>query len=586
MGNQTSQPSSDFQKQFYQLQQQVKNQQQRQTVDLSRLQNQLHYTQMKLQEMKQNQQRQKQYPHQYPPQQQQYQQQQYPQQQYPQQQYPQQQYPQQQYQQKQYSQQQYPPQQHQQQHQQQQYQQQQYQQQQYNNSQGAILQNNNKMVSLLNSPDLKQEMANNPAFGVQIIELILKEFGTQLSDNQYEKINDYLEKATYQTNNQQHQQQQQQQQLQQLQYQQKQYNNQNQNQNQNHNQNQIQAHRTANMPLAQKYQTEEEQERQNFEREQERRKQEFEEKQKKRRNDYQNQLKMFESSQTNAYKLLGVPANYTLEQLKVAYRKKAIQTHPDKGGNPELFDEVTKAYFSLLEKLKNKEQDKQFMDLKSQSKSYIEDQSGKNKQNINMSKEKFNLTAFNKIFEENKISEPTDVGYDEWLKDEKAVKEPPKVFSTKFNLDVFNSQFENWKDEDENLHREIVLRDEPTALVAFHGKTGYSELGVDRVDDFSHSDPNSRGIGYTDLKQAYSRNGLINTKAIQPRESYKNVEDYERARAKISYTMTPEDIRREEMKKRREQEEEDKRIQRVQNNDNNAFNKYNRIHQLMLDKLK
>ena len=562
MGNQASQPSSDFHKQFYQLQQQVKNQQQRQNVDLSRLQNQLHYTQMKLQEMKQNQHSQQQIPQQRLQQQSQYNQQQRPQQppQYNQQ---QQQRP--------------PPQYNHQQIPQQQISQQQLSQQQYNQQQQAIiLQNNNKMNSLLNSPELKQEMANNPAFGVQIIELILKEFGTQLSDTQYEKINDYLERATQQTSNQQQYQQQQYQQHQQ----QRQYYNQNQNQNQ------LQTHKTANMPLAQKYQTEEEEERQKFEREQERRKREFDEQQRKRRNDYQNQLQMFESSQTNAYKLLGVPANYTMDQLKIAYRKKAIQTHPDKGGNPELFDEVTKAYFSLLEKLKNKEQDKQFMDLKSQSKTYIEDQSGKNKQNINISKDKFNLNVFNKIFEENKIADPTDKGYDEWLKDEKAVKEPPKVFSTKFNLDVFNSQFENWKEEDENLNREIVLRDEPTALVAFHGKTGYSELGVDRVDDFSHSDPNSRGIGYTDLKQAYSRNGLINTKAIQPRESYKNVEDYERARSKISYTMTPEDIRREELKKRAEQEDEERRIQRVQNNDNNAFNKYNRIHQLMIDKLK
>ena len=545
MGNQGSQPSSDFQKQFHQLQQQVKNQQRRQTVDLSRLQNQLHYTQLKLQEMKQTQHK--------PPQQQQNQ---YNQQSHHQ---PQQRPPQQQ--QNQYNQQtqQRPP----------QYNQYNQQQPQQHPQQGALLQTNNKMYSLLNSPELKQEMGNNPAFGVQIIELILKEFGTQLSDNQYEKINDYLERATHFTNNQQQQQKQ-------IQYQQH---------NQQHNQ-QLQPHRTANMPLAQKYQTEEEEERQKFEREQERRKREFEEQQRKRRNDYQNQLKTFESSQTNAYKLLGVPANYTLDQLKVAYRKKAIQTHPDKGGNPELFDEVTKAYFSLLEKLKNKEEDKQFMDLKTNSKSYIEDQSSNNKQNINISKDKFNLNTFNKIFEENKITDPTDKGYDEWLKDEKTVKEPPKVFSTKFNLDVFNSQFENWKDEDENLHREIVLRDEPNALVAFHGKTGYSELGIDRVDDFSHSDPNSRGIGYTDLKQAYSRNGLINTKAIQPRESYKNVEDYEKARAKVSYTMTPEDIRREEIKKRKEQEEEERRIQRVQNNDSNAFNKYNRIHQLMLDKLK
>ena len=173
MGNQASQPSSDFHKQFYQLQQQVKNQQQRQNVDLSRLQNQLHFTQMKLQEMKQNQHSQQQRPQQPP----QYNQQQRTQQppQYNQQQRPQQAPQYNQYQQRPPQQPQQPPQ----------------QPPQYNQQQQAIiLQNNNKMNSLLNSPELKQEMANNPAFGVQIIELILKEFGTQLSDTQYEKIND------------------------------------------------------------------------------------------------------------------------------------------------------------------------------------------------------------------------------------------------------------------------------------------------------------------------------------------------------------------------------------------------------------
>ena len=34
-------------------------------------------------------------------------------------------------------------------------------------------------------------------------------------------------------------------------------------------------------------------------------------------------------------------------------------------------------------------------------------------------------------------------------------------------------------------------------------------------------------------------NGIINTKAVTPRESYRNVEDYERARAsKLSYQMS------------------------------------------------
>ena len=530
MGNQNSQPSNDFQKRFQQLQEQMKYQQQRSNIDLHKLQQQIYHTQLKMQEMKQR-----------PPPQQQYQQHQYHQPSLPPQIHQQQQYqqqrPPQQYQQQQQQQQQRPP---------HQLQIQPHQLQIQPPPSQQSIQMDNKITSLLSSPELKKEMSNNPAFGVQMIELILKEFGTQLTDQQYNKINDYLERANQQTYHQ-----------------------------QNHHQKQIMIHNVEN---------EEEIERLKFEEEQLRRRREFEEQQKRRKAEYQRQLKSFESSNTvNPYQLLGLNQNYNMDQLKLAYRKKAIQTHPDKGGNPELFDEVTKAYFCLLEKLKNKEDDKQYLDLKNNAKTYIESQSSSNKQNINLSKEKFNLNEFNKVFEENKIADPTDVGYDEWLKDDKNVKEPPKVFSKKFNIDVFNSTFENWKDEDENLHREIVLRDEPTALVSFNGKTGFSELGVDRVDDFSNTD---RGLGYTDLKQAYSKNGIINTKAIKPRESYRSIQEYEKARANINYTMSEEDIRKEAIRKKREQEEEDRRVMRVQQRDNQAFNSYNRVHQMMLDKLK
>ncbi len=486
MGNQTSQPSNEFQKQFYQLKNQLKNQQYKQSVDLHRLQQQIYHTQLKMQELKR-----------------------------------------QQYQQPHQSQQQYRP-------IQQPLQQQSQQPQQLN--------------SLLNSPDIKNEMISNPAFGVQIIELILKEVGTQLSDVQYQKINEYLERANQQTAN-------------------------------------TQIVQQTMKPM-ERYQSEEEIERRKFEAEQMRQRKEFEEQQRRRREEYKKQMQSFEQSKVNPYVLLGVPQNYTMEQLKNAYRKKALIAHPDKGGNPKLFDDLTKAYFSLLEKLKQREDDKQYIDLKNNSKDYMEKQRTDNKQNVSISKEKFNLTAFNKIFEDNRISDPSDVGYQEWLKNDN-VREQPKVFSTKFNIDNFNAMFENWKDEDEELGKEIVLSEGPQALMAYHGKTGFVELGVDRINDFTNADPNSRNLGYTDLKQAYSRNGIINTKAVTPRESYRNVEDYERARAsKLSYQMTPEEIRQQEIKKRREQEEEERRIQRVQQRDNTAFNSYNRVHQMMIDKLK
>ncbi|TEB36094.1 chaperone dnaJ 3 [Coprinellus micaceus] len=48
--------------------------------------------------------------------------------------------------------------------------------------------------------------------------------------------------------------------------------------------------------------------------------------------------------ETKFYDLLDVAPNASEPELKKAYRKKALRLHPDKGGDPELFKEVTHAY--------------------------------------------------------------------------------------------------------------------------------------------------------------------------------------------------------------------------------------------------
>ncbi|PWN28162.1 putative YDJ1-mitochondrial and ER import protein [Jaminaea rosea] len=51
--------------------------------------------------------------------------------------------------------------------------------------------------------------------------------------------------------------------------------------------------------------------------------------------------------ETKFYDLLGVSPSAGEAELKKAYRKKALSLHPDKGGDPELFKEVTSAYEAL-----------------------------------------------------------------------------------------------------------------------------------------------------------------------------------------------------------------------------------------------
>jgi hypothetical protein len=46
----------------------------------------------------------------------------------------------------------------------------------------------------------------------------------------------------------------------------------------------------------------------------------------------------------NPYVVLGIPKEATPEQVKKAYRKKAMKSHPDRGGDVKVFQEVQLAY--------------------------------------------------------------------------------------------------------------------------------------------------------------------------------------------------------------------------------------------------
>jgi len=58
------------------------------------------------------------------------------------------------------------------------------------------------------------------------------------------------------------------------------------------------------------------------------------------------------------YNLLGVEKKATHAQIKKAYHKKALKEHPDKGGDPEKFKEITAAYDALIDADKREIYDK------------------------------------------------------------------------------------------------------------------------------------------------------------------------------------------------------------------------------------
>ena len=51
---------------------------------------------------------------------------------------------------------------------------------------------------------------------------------------------------------------------------------------------------------------------------------------------------------SNSYDLLELDSDASDDDIKQAFRKKALETHPDKGGDPEQFRKVREAYECLI----------------------------------------------------------------------------------------------------------------------------------------------------------------------------------------------------------------------------------------------
>ena len=115
------------------------------------------------------------------------------------------------------------------------------------------------------------------------------------------------------------------------------------------------------------------------------------------------------------YKILSIDKQYDRRTLKKAYLKAALKTHPDRGGNEEDFQKVSIAYTVLLNKLKNNQSHKNHDELREESKQYRKEQSIDPRFNSRM-KDNFDIEVFNKIYEENKLEDPYDDGYGDWLK--------------------------------------------------------------------------------------------------------------------------------------------------------------------------
>lgn len=352
-----------------------------------------------------------------------------------------------------------------------------------------------------------------------------------------------------------------------------------------------------------------------FELEQRRRAEAFKEAQRKRRMEYQTKLSELESNKVDSLRIFGLGPNYTLEELKHAYKRLAIETHPDRpGGSTERFQTVTKCYMSLLEKLKGSHE-QTFDELKKGSRAYMKGQpttsntpdlyrtggfkgaeqdSGIKRitgETIDLTAKNFNVKLFNKVYEANKLWDPNDDGYEDWFRKgdvDDIVKAPP-VFSNKFNIDVFNSTFGDWKSQVDQYRKQsqtgsgsLVEYNEPRALINTSASWTLVDAGQ-KISDFTKAPDQGGNLGYTDLKLAYGGNcDMINPATAEMRESYKSIDELKRARESISYNMSPQDMAREEARRYSELKAEEERLERLRNHERIQADHYTSMHERLL----
>ena len=284
----------------------------------------------------------------------------------------------------------------------------------------------------------------------------------------------------------------------------------------------------------------------------------------------------------NPYKILGITKNFNEKTLKKAYLKKALTTHPDRGGSPVEFQQVSIAYTLLLKKLKDKENIHQHNDLRNNSQSYMREQSSNNLKNVNMT-EQFDINMFNKIYEENKEDSVYDRGYGDWMKEDNGQKmlQQPKMFNKSFNKDLFNHEFEKYKaQQQKQMGSQMVKYDEPQVDISMRGKDSLMMLGQNNISDFSGM--SEGGLNFRDYRDAFTNSCLIDTGSMDLSGRDNNIQAVERTRSNISYHMSEQDIRRQQIAKLRMEKEEQDRINRLNQQDNRAFSTYEKIHSRLI----
>ena len=281
------------------------------------------------------------------------------------------------------------------------------------------------------------------------------------------------------------------------------------------------------------------------------------------------------------YQILNISKNYDEKILKKAYLKAAMKSHPDRGGTPQEFQKVSIAYTILTKNLKESQNNHSHNELRNESNNYVKSQLNQPKVNVNMT-DNFDINVFNKIYEDNKISDAYDEGYGNWIEQNSALESgKEKLFQNGFNKDMFNATFEQYKKEKSNQNQnQLIKYQEPEVRISMSNQDSLMTLGQGKITNFGGTTDN---LSYTDYKQAFTDGStLIDTSTVDINNRVNSINGIKSQRSNISYQMGPEDQQKLAIQQMKEQEQEKQRLQRLNVYDQQHEQAYEKIHSMLL----
>lgn len=312
-----------------------------------------------------------------------------------------------------------------------------------------------------------------------------------------------------------------------------------------------------------------------------------------------------------SYRILSIDDTKPLshETLRLAYKKAAARAHPDRGGSSEEFDEVTRAFLYLEEvinklipkgakdgddprftqavtkeaaiKARDGPLTKYDAEMAAHRTSVGSPTTSRDEPKIALNPKNLNMNVFNQLFEENRLPDPDQDGYGDWLKSsgEDRRLQNESQLRAKFNADIFNKTFAEQgtaKSARGDVGSGITKYQAPDAIT-HHGGT---ELGAGRPQHFIS--PMGAKTGYTDLKYAYGEGSTFSQEVAGVKEETRNLDKMKREREAAPVPLTKEEQRMLDAIERQKAAAEEERRRRLAVHDVAAEDIYAKMQQRLM----